>query len=143
MSTAAPKGRFAFARQQRLLTPEQFGEVFGYKKQLRSFDDSLTLLAAPNTVGYPRLGLAIAKKQLRRAVDRNRCKRVIRESFRHIAGDLPAIDIVVLARSELVRTDKRQLHDKLSRHWQRLAKNSQKAASKNKPNTSASDHSKS
>lgn len=123
MSTA----RLAFTRQQRLLTPEQFGFVFGYKKQIRSIDNSLTLLAAPNDVGYPRIGLAIAKKQVRRAVDRNRCKRVIRDSFRHVAGDLPAIDIIVLARSELVRTDKRQLHDKLARHWQRLAKNGLKA----------------
>lgn len=143
MSTAVPAARFAFTRQQRLLTPAQFAAVFSYKKQLRSFDDSLTLLAAPNTVGYPRLGLAIAKKQVRRAVDRNRCKRIIRESFRHIASDLPAIDIIVLARSELVRTDKRQLHDKLTRHWQRLAKNSHKATAKNKPNTSAPEHSKS
>ncbi|MDD9894002.1 MAG: ribonuclease P protein component [Gammaproteobacteria bacterium] len=118
-----------FTRKQRLLTAAEFGRVFAEQK-LRSVDNSLTLLAAPNNVGHPRLGLAIAKKQVRRAVDRNRCKRVIRDSFRHHADQLPAIDIVVLARSELVRTDKRQLHDKLARHWLRLNKRWQQS----KPN---------
>lgn len=117
---------FKFSRQQRLLTPAQFSRVFA-EQAVRSVDGSLTLLAAPNNVGYPRLGLAIAKKQLRRAVDRNRCKRVIRESFRSHAADLPALDIVVLARSELLHTDKPQLHDKLARHWRRLNKRWQQA----------------
>ncbi len=115
-----------FTRQQRLLSPAQFSRVFA-EQAVRSVDGSLTLLAAPNDLGYPRLGLAIAKKQLRLAVDRNRCKRVIRESFRHNAAELPGLDIVVLARSELVHTDKRQLHDKLARHWRRLNKRWQQA----------------
>lgn len=121
---------YRFTRQQRLLTAAQFSQVFSEQK-IRSVDDCLTLLAAPNTVGYPRIGLAIAKKQVRRAVDRNRSKRVIRDSFRHHAAQLPAIDIVVLARSELVRTDKRQLHDKLARHWLRLNKRWQHHATSN------------
>lgn len=112
---------YLFTRSQRLLKPAEFAQVFKHQ-QLRSVDGALTLLAAPNELGYPRLGLAIAKKQLRRAVDRNRCKRVIRDSFRHHAEQLPALDIVVLARSELVGLDKAQLHDKLGRHWQRLNK---------------------
>ena len=44
---------------------------------------------------------------LRRAVDRNRAKRVIRESFRQ-AGRLPAMDIVVrlaIAGAEVSMTD--------------------------------------
>ena len=41
-----------------------------------------------------RLGLIVSKRMLPRAVDRNRAKRVIRESFRH-AVELPAMDIVV------------------------------------------------
>jgi len=42
----------------------------------------------------PRLGLIVGKRFLPRAVDRNRAKRVIRESFRQ-APNLPAMDIVV------------------------------------------------
>ena len=47
-----------------------------------------------NDLGASRLGLIVAKKVLRHAVDRNRAKRVIRESFRRRRG-LPALDIVV------------------------------------------------
>ena len=41
-----------------------------------------------------RLGLIVGKRMLPRAVDRNRAKRVIRETFRQASG-LPAMDIVV------------------------------------------------
>ena len=40
------------------------------------------------------MGLIVAKKVLRRAVDRNRAKRAIRESFRLRKG-LPPLDVVV------------------------------------------------
>ena len=42
-----------------------------------------------------RLGLVIGKKLLRRAVDRNRVKRCIRERFRLRRSDLPACDLIV------------------------------------------------
>lgn len=54
----------------------------------------LWLAARPSQTGVPRLGLIVAKKVLRRAVDRNRAKRAIRESFRLRKG-LPPLDVVV------------------------------------------------
>ena len=42
-----------------------------------------------------RIGLIVSKRALRHAVDRNRAKRVIRETFRLNRADLPAVDIVV------------------------------------------------
>ncbi len=42
-----------------------------------------------------RLGLIVGKRQLKRAVDRNQVKRVLRETFRVNRSILPAIDIVV------------------------------------------------
>jgi len=41
-----------------------------------------------------RLGLVVGKKFLKRAVDRNRCKRVLREQFRLRRAGLPAVDLV-------------------------------------------------
>lgn len=41
------------------------------------------------------MGLIAPKRALRRAVDRNRAKRVLRESFRLARATLPACDIVV------------------------------------------------
>lgn len=42
-----------------------------------------------------RLGLVVGKKQLKRAVDRNRVKRVLREVFRRQRSRLPCCDLVV------------------------------------------------
>ena len=42
-----------------------------------------------------RLGLVIGKRAVRRAVDRNRVKRVLRETFRIRRLELPCVDIVV------------------------------------------------
>ncbi len=49
----------------------------------------------PNSQGHARLGLAISKKVLARAVARNQVKRIVRDSFRRHAAELPAYDIVV------------------------------------------------
>ena len=126
-------GQHRFRKQQRLLLPAQYRYVFD-QQSCRSVDDCFTFIAAPNKVGSSRIGLAIAKKQLRRAVDRNHCKRLIRESFRQHNEGMPPLDIVVLARSNFLRTDKAKLHDKLARHWRQLAKRATaKTASKPSP----------
>ena len=49
-----------------------------------------------------RLGLAISKRCSKRAVDRNRIKRLAREAFRRARPDLPPVDILVMARDSAV-----------------------------------------
>ena len=68
-----------------------------------------------------RLGLAIAKKHVKLAVDRNRIKRVIRESFRHHKQQIRGLDLVVLAKAETVPLTNKQLFSSLESHWKRLA----------------------
>lgn len=87
---------------------------------LRCADKYLTLLAIPNGLPYSRLGLAIAKKSVRRAVDRNRVKRLVREYFRLHAHHLPAVDIVVMARPAIVATDNLIVTNALTSHWSRI-----------------------
>jgi ribonuclease P protein component len=43
-----------------------------------------------------RLGLVVGKRALRRAHERNRAKRVLRDTFRHQREVLPPMDIVIL-----------------------------------------------
>ena len=45
----------------------------------------------------PRLGLAIAKKKVPLASNRNRIKRLIREQFRLSQANFPPVDIIVMA----------------------------------------------
>ena len=67
-----------------------------------------------------RLGLAIAKKHVKLAVDRNRIKRVIRESFRHHRQQISGLDLVVLARAGTAPLTNKQLFSSLEYHWKRL-----------------------
>lgn len=80
------------------------------------------MLARCNALGYPRLGLAISRKAAKLAVERNRIKRVVRESFRLHQGELGGVDIVVIGRGDLGGRDNAALFQSLQRHWARLAK---------------------
>ena len=66
------------------------------------------------------MGLAIARKQVRRAVDRNRLKRLVREVFRHHRAGLTGVDLVVMARSAAVKADNAALRASLVRHFARV-----------------------
>jgi ribonuclease P protein component len=72
--------------------------VFKGAERLSNRDFTLLSAARPDSPG--RLGLAVSKKQLRRAVDRNRFKRLIRETYRHRHSELTGRDIVVMVRSQ-------------------------------------------
>lgn len=108
-----------FPRRARLLKPDEFKFVFenGRREQTSLF----TVIAAGNTAGWPRLGLAIAKKSIAHANDRNRVKRHIRESFRHHQDHLPQVDIVILARTAAQKETAAGLRQQLERLWTRLA----------------------
>ena len=65
-------------------------------------------------MGTPRLGVVVAKRVLKRAVDRNAAKRQIRESFRLVRGRLPPLDVVVqVVRDGPVRSAADQLWEEL------------------------------
>ena len=80
----------------------------------------MTLIAIPNELQHPRLGLAISRKVARTAVARNRIKRVIRESYRLRQTRLGSLDIVVLGRAGVASQSKKMLHDELENLWKEL-----------------------
>jgi len=108
-----------FGRTQRLVSAAQFKTVFAQAR--RSSDRYFTVLALANDTGRARLGLAIGKKRIRRAVDRNRMKRLIRESFRLNAPEMAALDLVVISRFDGNAANE-IIADSLSRHWAQLTR---------------------
>mgnify|MGYP001570984818 FL=1 len=82
--------RARLQKRARLLKATEFNRVFD--KAVRTSDQYFTVLARPNDLEFPRLGLAISKKKARLAVTRNRLKRIIRESFRQRQHQLCCAD---------------------------------------------------
>ncbi|MBF6058927.1 ribonuclease P protein component [Thiomicrorhabdus heinhorstiae] len=94
---------FRFPKSSRLLTPKDYAQVFADAEKFAN--RHWTLIVRANHLDYPRLGLAIAKKQLPRAVWRNRIKRIAREAFRLHKKELCGYDIVVLSRKGMQEID--------------------------------------
>ena len=107
-----------FPRSARLLTPASFKAVFADGRRF-SFP-GLTAVVRSNAEAHPRLGFAIAKKSLKRAVARNQVKRWARESFRLHAAGLSAVDVVVLARADAGKVPPERLRESFELLWSRL-----------------------
>jgi ribonuclease P protein component len=115
-------GPSGFSPAQRLHKPSEFGRVFA--EPARSSDQFFTVLGRSSGHTVPRLGLTVSRRVAKRAVDRNRLKRVSREAFRLHEG-LPTWDYVVLARAAAVGADNATLRASLERHFSRLTKSAQ------------------
>ena len=105
-------------KQRRLLRPAEYRLVFA--KNTSVSDRHFIVLSRPNALNHARLGMAVAKKHLKRAVDRNTAKRVIRESFRHQQWQLGNLDVVVLVKRGIPVHNARALHGALDTLWQKL-----------------------
>ena len=70
-------------------------------------------LASPTALGQARLGLVAGRKAAKRAVDRNRAKRIAREAFRASRASLPSADIVLRLRNDLRSRDNRSIRAEL------------------------------
>lgn len=108
---------FRFRPASRLLLGREYAAVFAQRRVVRNgcfelhyrplaevisvSDDTATDSAgSPQTEcsgrkPSPRLGLVIPKRNAKRAVHRNLIKRLAREAFRHVCGELPAYDMVL------------------------------------------------
>lgn len=119
---------FGFAKPLRLLNAAQYRAVFTAKQQVRAAHPNLLILSCRNDLGHPRLGLVIAKKHVRNASDRNRIKRIARETFRLSQHEIPALDAVVLARPGLAELDRAALAKLFNKLWRKLSRRADEAA---------------
>ena len=113
--------RYCLTRNQKLLTAESYQEVFNQAQ--RFGNRSFTVLAKENNLDHARLGLAISKKCAKKAVDRNRIKRLFRESFRLNQHTLPCVDIVVMCKSSALSLDNKEIHTQIETQWRYMRKN--------------------
>ena len=111
---------YTFTRELRLLTPAQFKSVFS--NPIKASSAEITLLAIPNTEQHPRMGLTVAKRFVKRANQRNRIKRVIRDSFRLNQHDIPHLDIVVLVRNGVMEMENAEINKLIEKLWRKLSR---------------------
>lgn len=107
-----------FKRISRLTQPNDFKLVFTKPSKISRND--LVILYKPNQVKYSRLGIIIRKQYVKLSHNRNRIRRIIRESFRHQQHDLDSVDIIVLLRSVKYVLNGQQLRDDINYLWHQL-----------------------
>ena len=89
-----------FTKEQRILTPKAFREVFDAPER-KLHQSHLMAFIRSNTKDQPRIGMAITKRKVPTAVSRNLIKRQIRENFRIQANNLESKDIVFIVKKSV------------------------------------------
>ncbi|WP_283401003.1 ribonuclease P protein component [Desulfurobacterium pacificum] len=94
------KIRYTFKKHERLRKQKEFERVF---KEGRSYGgNAVAFYFAESEAGFPRAGFIASKKISKKAVIRNRAKRLMREVFRLNKHKLKPVDIIFIARKGIV-----------------------------------------
>jgi ribonuclease P protein component len=111
----APRNRLTLPAQKRLRRKSDFDAT--YARGRRFGNGLFGVTAIQNDAGGPRLGLAVAVRTAGGGVERNRIRRIIRESFRLHQHELPAVDLIVSARNRVRGATGSELRESLSALW--------------------------
>lgn len=109
----------SLGRRCKLLNSAQFSVVFNHRKSV--YGKYFNIHVVGNEFDHPRMGLTVSKRVSKRAVQRNRIKRQIRESFRLHLVNLPAIDLVVATKIGCAEQANQVLRVELDKLWYRAA----------------------
>ncbi|MBP2279677.1 ribonuclease P protein component [Psychrobacter sp. PL15] len=110
-----------FTKEQRLLTPAAFREVFDAPER-KLHQSHLMAFVSSNIHAQPRIGMAITKRKVPTAVIRNLIKRKIREQFRRQAYSLENKDIVFIVKKSLKDIDKKELENQINNIFKKIEK---------------------
>jgi ribonuclease P protein component len=109
-----------FSRSQRLISAKEYKETWSKAKRLSG--QFITLVNCKNNLGHPRLGLSFSKKHFPHAVDRNRLKRVARETFRLHQDKLGQLDVIAVGYKGAHLLPPEEQYQLFNHLWGRLAK---------------------
>lgn len=112
------KKDLSFPRSHRLVTKAEFKNVFD--EPFKVGQRYLTVLYKPNQKAHARMGIIVGKRAVNSAVDRNRIRRIIRDSFRFHQEKLIGWDIVVIARQQCDSLSKDKIRKGIDDLWERL-----------------------
>jgi ribonuclease P protein component len=99
--------------------PDEFSVVLRHRQMLHG--RHVVMYYAPNGRTAARLGVIVGRKADRRAVGRNLFKRIVREAFRTVRMELPALDVVMRPLAQLRNIERRELRQEVDDLLSRLA----------------------
>lgn len=100
----------AFPKHYRLVKTDEYSSVFGFRRVLKS--RHFLLHYRPRNAGETfgaRLGLVVAKRFVRRSIDRNLVRRLARENFRLLRARLKSCDFVLRVAAKPQVIDRRAI----------------------------------
>ncbi len=103
-----PNLAFKFPAKNRILKSSDYTDVMKFADKTL-YSKTCVCFAKINLLGTPRLGLAIPKKRIKKAVERNRIKRIYREAFRLKKRDFQSFDIVLMSNGITAKMDNKQI----------------------------------
>ena len=112
------KPTYSFPASFRLKNGAQIQEVLANARKYR--DRNLSIFIKHNVLGHPRLAIIIANKNVAKAVQRNRLKRLIRESFRLNQDKIKGNDIIVFGYRGIETLTNFELQQCLIKNWQKF-----------------------
>ena len=75
--------RFTLGKEERLKSRKLIGRLYAEGKSIKVFPLRMVYIQTEHTSEYPaQVGVSVPKRNFKRAVDRNRLKRLLRESYR-------------------------------------------------------------
>ena len=120
-NTVSASTNARFTKEQRLLTPAAFREVFDAPER-KLHQSHLMAFVRTNTHEQPRVGMAITKRKVPTAVSRNLIKRQIREQFRVKASILENKDIVFIVKNSIKGISKLELKNEIDNIFKKIEK---------------------
>lgn len=117
--------KYVFPSELRLKNKQQFKKIFHDAKRLTG--NYFTVFLKANALNHPRLAIIITKRSVRNAVDRNRLRRIIKESFRLHQYVVSGYDVLIIASKDINQLTNKELTQCLAKQWQRLHKYQEKA----------------
>lgn len=109
---------FRFTKQAIIVKTDDFSSVFTLRKRIAN--KHLVMRYKTNEHNMPRLGLVVAKKTAKLAVQRNYMRRVLRELFRLNQHNLPAVDLVLQVQKPFEKPDFMLIKQEFERLVQKL-----------------------
>jgi ribonuclease P protein component len=105
-------------RLNRLTKNKEFENVF--KKGRSSYDKILGIKAAPNNLGTVRFGILISAKISKKAVERNKVRRRIREVLKKNLEKLDSCDMVIITLKGIIKNTYAEIEQSIVFQLKRL-----------------------